>query len=90
MLHTLARKVDSLAFPRQEPFKAPSKLSTDAEQNLCPNLNLAPFHGGEMILADANAFGKLLLRHIESAHLPDTPTNNNPVNPDVFASCFFP
>jgi hypothetical protein len=84
------KNVDRLAFPRQEPFKTLPELSTDPKQDLSPNLHLAPFHGGKMILADANAFGKLALRHIKSTHHPDTSTHDNPVNVDMFASCFFP
>jgi hypothetical protein len=34
-----------------------SKFPTDAEQDLRPNLHLAGFHRGEIVLTDAHALG---------------------------------
>ena len=48
-----------LPFPRQQPFNTLRKLPTDPKQDLRPNLHLAAFHGGEIVLADSNAFGEL-------------------------------
>ena len=38
------------------------------------NLHLAAFHRREIVLADSNAFGELLLRHMKAAHLPNAAT----------------
>ena len=46
-----------LALPGQQPFNIFPKFLTDSKQELRPNLQFAAFHGGEIVLADANAFG---------------------------------
>ena len=63
-----------LAFPRQQPFNTLHKLPTDPKQDLRTNLNVASFHRGEIVLADAIALGEPLLRHVKAAHFPDAAT----------------
>ena len=41
-----------LAFPHQQPCNTLGKPPTDSKQNLRPNLYLAAFHHGEIVLAD--------------------------------------
>lgn len=39
-----------------------------------PISNLAAFHHGKTVLANASAFGEILLRHIKTSHLPNAAT----------------
>jgi hypothetical protein len=41
----------------QQPFNTLPKLPTDPKQDLRPNLHLAVFHRGEIVLTDAHALG---------------------------------
>ena len=79
-----------LPFPVSSHSTLLHKLPTDPKQDLRPNLHLASFHRGEIVLADANAFGELHLRHIKAAHLPDAATYRHPVDRDVFAASILP
>ena len=42
------------------------------QQDLRPNLHLAPLHHGQVVLAVTYARGEIRLCHIEAAHLADT------------------
>src|SRR5690242_7822328 len=69
-----------LIFPGQQPFNTFRKLETDPKQNLRSNFHLASFHRREIVLANANAFGELFLRHIEAAHLPNAAPYGYPID----------
>ena len=69
-----------LAFPGKQPFNTFRKLMADSKQDLRPYLDFAVFHGREIVLANANTLGKLLLRHVKAANLPDAAAYAFPVN----------
>jgi hypothetical protein len=50
------------------------KFATDPGKISAPNLCVTAFRRREIVLAYANAFGKLLLRHNKAAHLSDAAT----------------
>src|SRR5690349_17250476 len=78
---------------RKQPLYGLPKLPPDAKQNCRTNLNFATFHGRKIALADADAPGKVLLRHVETAELSNSAPHRLPVEgvcvAPFSAACFF-
>jgi hypothetical protein len=77
-----------LAFPGQQPFNTFCKFVTDSKQDFRPKFHFAAFHRGETVLADATAFGELLLRHIKAANPSDAAAYRSPVDRSVLTPQF--
>jgi hypothetical protein len=81
IIHMRIKQVLSfVTLARQEPFNTFRELLTDPKKYLSSDFYVSSFHRGEIVLADANALGERLLRHVKAAHLPDSATHRYPVD----------
>jgi hypothetical protein len=79
-----------LAFSGKQPLHRFSELAAHLQEYFGSNLNVATLYRGEVVLADPDTLGKLLLRHIESAEFSNPSPNRFPVHGDGRSSTLCP
>jgi hypothetical protein len=67
---------------RKKPFQVSPELSGDPQQDFGPDLNLAPLHNRQVVLANPNPPCKFLLRHVEAAEFAYAPPEGYPIHRD--------
>jgi hypothetical protein len=67
--------VERIPLPGEQPVERFPKFATDPQQNHRSDFHPPVLHGGEVILTYSNASRKVLLGHVESAQISDSPSD---------------